>query len=289
MDPGALLIRQERGRSLLHELLVPPLQRAVARAENHHVPVGVRHDLRLDMPGLLQEALHETLPAPERGDRLTRGGVEGGLDVIELGDDLHAATASTEGGLDDDRQTVRLSEGPRLGGVSDRAVRPWSQRRPGLASDGPGGHLVPQVPDHGRRGPDPGQPCVDHGLREVRVLRQEAVPGMDRVRAGSPRDLQQLFLIEIRLRSARALQRVGLVGQPHMHGVGVRIGIDGHGGVARIDAGADHTDGDLPTVGDQDLLHESLLGFCSSKRTGVPGGICAASGRSASITVAMTG
>ena len=286
MYPASL---QERRGGLLHQLLAAALQGAVAGADDDHVPVLVGHDLRLDVPGAVQEALHEALAAAESGDGLAHGRLEGRLDLLDLVHDLHASPAAAVGGLDDDRQTVRLSEGPRLGGVSDRAVRPWSQRRPGLASDGPGGHLVPQVPDHGRRGPDPGQPCVDHGLREVRVLRQEAVPGMDRVRAGSPRDLQQLFLIEIRLRSARALQRVGLVGQPHMHGVGVRIGIDGHGGVARIDAGADHTDGDLPTVGDQDLLHESLLGFCSSKRTGVPGGICAASGRSASITVAMTG
>ena len=44
-------------RRLLDQLLMPPLDRAVALAEEEHGPVGVGEDLRLDVPRILEVAL----------------------------------------------------------------------------------------------------------------------------------------------------------------------------------------------------------------------------------------
>src|SRR5699024_11534489 len=67
-----LLLRcEKRGRSLLHELLVPALKRAVTRRDDHYVAVGISETLRLDMTGRIQVALHEAFPAPDSGGGLT--------------------------------------------------------------------------------------------------------------------------------------------------------------------------------------------------------------------------
>ena len=44
-----------------------------------------------------------------------------------------------------------------------------------------------------------------------------------------------------------------LVGHLHVQGVAVRVGVDGDGGEAELSAGPDDADGDLASVGDQDL------------------------------------
>src|SRR5207248_4339273 len=56
-DAFAELVVDRRRRRLLHELLVAPLDRAVALTEVDHVAVSVREDLDLDMPRILQVAL----------------------------------------------------------------------------------------------------------------------------------------------------------------------------------------------------------------------------------------
>ena len=108
VDAGALLVGEERRGRLLDQLLVAPLQRAVAGADDDHGAVGVGEHLRLDVPRLVQEPLDEALAAAERRDGLADGGVEQLGDLLDGAGDLQPAAAAAERGLDGHRQAVLL-------------------------------------------------------------------------------------------------------------------------------------------------------------------------------------
>ena len=65
--PAADLRRHGRRRGLLHDLLVPALDRALALAQVHDAAVLVGDHLDLDVPGLLHVLLHVDGGIPEGG------------------------------------------------------------------------------------------------------------------------------------------------------------------------------------------------------------------------------
>ena len=251
-------VRNGAGR-LLDQLLVAALQRAVAGADDDHVAVGVGEHLRLDVPRLVQEALDEALAAAEGRHGLADGGVEQLGDLLHGAGHLEPATATAERGLDGDGEAVLLREGDDLVGAADRVLRAGHQGGAGLHGDVPRGHLVAEVDDRLRRGADPGQPGVDDGLGEVGVLGEEAVAGVDRVRAGLLGGVQDLVDDQVGVAGGRAAEGERLVGDAHVQRVAVRLGVDGHAGETGVLARARHSHRDLTAVGDQDLLHRALL------------------------------
>ena len=92
------------------------------------------------------------------------------------------------------------------------------------------------------------------GFGEIGALGQEAVAGMDGVRATAPGDVQDLVNAQVAFASGGRANKVGLVGVAHMQRGAVHLREHGHGGNAQFAAGADDTDGDLTPVGDQDFL-----------------------------------
>ena len=102
-------------------------------------------------------------------------------------------------------------------------------------------------------GPIQIRPGVDHGLREIGVLREESVAGVDGVGAGLLGGVEQLAEVEVGLRGGLAAEREGLVGEPHVWRVGVGFGVHGHAGKPGVLGGPDHPDGDLATIGDEHL------------------------------------
>ena len=185
---------------------MPALQGAVAGSDDDDVAVRVRQDLRLDVAGTVQVALHEAFAAAEGGDGFADGGVEGFLDLVEGPDHLHAAAAAAEGGLDGDRQAVLFGEGAGLGGRVHGTVAAGHQRCAGPDGRLAGGDLVAEQPDGVRRRADPGQPGVQDGLGEVGVLGEEAVAGVDGVRAGLGRHGEQLGDVQVGVRGRVAAQ-----------------------------------------------------------------------------------
>jgi len=68
-----LLLGEKRGRSLLDQLLVAALQRAVARRHDDDGAVLVGQALGLDVSWFVEEPLDEALAATERRNRLAHG------------------------------------------------------------------------------------------------------------------------------------------------------------------------------------------------------------------------
>src|SRR3546814_1039710 len=76
---------------------------------------------------------------------------------------------------------------------------------------------------------DPYQPGIDHGLRELRILRQETVSGMDRLGAARLRRSDDLLTNQIGFARRRRPDVHDLVGLTHMQRLGVSIRIDRNG------------------------------------------------------------
>ena len=99
------------------------------------------------------------------------------------------------------------------------------------------------------------------------VCGQEAVTRVDGVGAGLLGGVEDLVEDEVRLRGRLAAQRERLVGHRHEGRVSIRLRINGDRRNAGVLRGADDANGDLATVGDEnlrDLLggllgHETLL------------------------------
>ncbi len=254
-----LLFRQEGGRGLLHQLLVAALERAVAGGDHDHVAVGVGQALGLDVARLVQVALHEALAPAEGRDGLADGGVVQLRHLFEGAGDLQAAPAAAEGGLDGDRQAVLLREGHDLLRARDRVGGAGHEGGAGALRDVTGRHLVAQVPDRLRRRADPDQARVQDRLRELGVLREEAVPRVDRVRARVLRGLEDLGDVQVAGGRSVTAQGERLVGRTDVQRVPVRLGVHGHAADTRVPARPGHTDSDFATVGDEHLAHDGSL------------------------------
>ena len=154
-------VGEERRGRLLDDLLVAPLQRAVAGRDDDDVAVGVGEHLRLDVARLVEVALDEALAAAEGGDGLADGR------VVQLGDlglgagDLQPAAAAAERRLDGHRQAVLGDEREHLVDARHRVGGAGHERRADLQRDVPGGRLVAERGDGGRRRADPGRAGVD--------------------------------------------------------------------------------------------------------------------------------
>ncbi len=60
--------------------------------------------------------------------------------------------------------------------------------------------------------------------------------------------------VDVALRDGLTAERVGLVGETHVERIPIEFGVDGDRGDPHLLRGADHSDGNFATIGDQDLL-----------------------------------
>ena len=95
--------------------------------------------------------------------------------------------------------------------------------------------------------------CAVEDVGEAGVLGEEAVARMHRLRAGDLAGGDDARDVQVALRRRRRADADALVGEPHMH----RVGVGGRVHRDRLDAeflaGAQHAQRDLAAIGDQDL------------------------------------
>ena len=125
-------------RGDLDDLLVPPLDRAVALEEVDHVALGVGEDLHLDVPRVDHGLLDEDGRVAERALGLAHAGVDRVLEVLLLVHLAHAASATAGDGLDEEGVVQPLGGFHQLVEVvvgrhrleRRYAGRPWPPRSP---------------------------------------------------------------------------------------------------------------------------------------------------------------
>ena len=101
---------------------------------------------------------------------------------------------------------------------------------------------------------------------EARVLGEEPVARVHRLRAGRQRGLDDAGGIEVALGGGRRADAHGLVGEAHMRGVGVGVGVHRDRVDAEASQGADHPHGDLAAIGDQHPREGALIPVAATGR-----------------------
>ena len=257
VQPRADRIRQVRRWRFLQNLLVAPLQRAVALAERHHLATAIAEHLHLDVARGRDETLEIDTRITEA--RLRRA-LHGGVSFAQsrgVGAEHHADTAAAGGRLQHDGIADALRRGERGLDVG-KQVGTGEQRHVALRSQRPRRMFQPEVAQVRRPWPDEDDSLGGELLGEAGVLRQEAVAGMHGFRTRRLAGGNDGVGVEVALRRRRRAEAHGLVGVEHRPREAVGIRIDGDRGDAHAAARADHTRGDLAAVRDEELFEHAI-------------------------------
>ncbi len=183
---GLLLVAEHRGAGLFDQLLVAPLDGAVADAGRPDRAVRVGDDLHLDVATTTDEALHEDDRIAERIFRLGLGAFEREHQLIGRSHDPDAPAASAAPSLDHER----VPDGVRMSScvlrARHRSTAPRGYRNTGLLGQQLGLDLVAELPHGLRRWTDEDQAQAFAELREGRVLGHEAPTHPHRIGPADP-------------------------------------------------------------------------------------------------------
>ena len=254
-DPQSRARVEQRRRRLFDHLLVAALHRALAVAEVYHILVLVGDHLDLDVPRILQVFLHVDGGIAECGLRFGPRGLHR-VEQRSLGvHHAHAAPAAAAGGLDDHR-VADLARDPDdlLGLFRQRAVDAGHHRHAGLLHRVLGTHLVAHQADGFGPGADEHEAALLDAFGEIGVLGEKAVAGMDRFGVGHFGGADDGGDIEIALRRRGRPDAHRLVGELHVLGFGIGLGVDDDGLDAHFTAGALDAQRDFAAVGDKEFF-----------------------------------
>ena len=246
----------ERGRgAFLPDLLVAALQRAVALAEMDGAALAVAQHLDLDVARPLEIFLEidrvvaERGLAPRRARSRARRRARPATCATFMPRPPPPAAAFTSTG-----KPIVVRDRERLLVGGDAAVGARHHRNAEPLGGALGLDLVAHQADMRGLGADEVDVVLFEDFGEARVLRQEAVAGMHGVGAGDLAGGEQRRDVEVAVARGRRADADALVGEPHMHGVGVGGRMHRDRRDAELLAGAQHAQRDLAAVGDQDLV-----------------------------------
>ena len=162
---------------------MPTLDGALALAEREHVPVAVGKHLHLDVAGRNECLLDVDSAVAERREGLDGRRRERLLQLGRGGDEPHAFSAAARRRLQQHGIAEVVCGGACVGGTR-HAVCAGDDRDSGLLHRRLRPHLVPHLFHDFRARADEGEVALGARTHERRVLREEAVAGMNRLAAG---------------------------------------------------------------------------------------------------------
>ena len=254
--------RDVRSGSLLDDLLMPTLHRAIALEQVDGVLVLVGQYLDLDVARVLEVFLqvHRWIAECRACFRLrkTDRRQQRGFRV----DHAHPAAAAAAGRLDDHRVFDLARELDHfLRVVRQRANGPGHARHAGFGHRNFRAHLVAHEPNRVRTRADEDKAAFLDFFGEVGVFREEAVARMDRLRVGHFRCTYDRRDVEVAQRRWRRTDANRFIGKAYVLRVGVSLGMHDHRLDAQLAAGALNPQCDLASIGDQDLVEQLPVGL----------------------------
>src|SRR5579859_7971599 len=199
MQPNAGCAGQSRSGSLFDDLLVAALRVTIALTERDDGAGPVAEDLHFDVARPLDVLFEEYSAAAEILRRQALDGAEGLRELRLAADELHPDAAAAGGALQHDRIADARSLAP---GMFD-ALQQFASRQQRDADAGRqlARPVLEPKTTHLRGGrPDEDDAGRRAGIREVRVLAEEAISRMDGLRTGGSRRLENGVLPQIALR-----------------------------------------------------------------------------------------
>ena len=137
---------------------------------------------------------------------------------------------------------------------------PGSSGKPVFARVAARRDLVAPRPHRLRRWTDERDVALAAKARELGVLGEEAVAGVNRVGAGDLRRRHDRWNMQVTAERRRRADAHRFVGEADVKRARVGLGVDGDRGDAELAACADHAERDLTAVRDQDLLERRRRG-----------------------------
>ena len=249
------LVGEANGRGLFDELLVTTLDGAVSFAEEVTCTIGVDDDLGFDMPGSLDVLLDVDGRVPEIGFGFPLGTLDGCFEFRLVPDYSQTLSATSCRRLDCNRVS-EISRHP-LGFLCalQRVDGSRNHRNTGRLGCLPRSDFVSHRPDGPRWGADPDEPGLRDRFREIGVLGQEAISGMDRLGLCLPGYFEDPLDVEIRLRGRCRADIPCFVGELDVQRISIQFRVDGDRSEAHLLSRADDPDGDLTAVGNEHGLH----------------------------------
>ena len=167
----------------------------------------------------------------------------------------HTAPAAAASGFDDDRVTHALGNTAQL----HRVVREFALGSGYAGHSGPdhgllGRHLVAHDADGCGCGANELEAALLHALRKVRVFAQKAVARVDGLGVGHLGGRNDGGHIQVAMGRSRRADANGLVCQPDIFGLAVRLGVHHHRADIEFAAGALYAQRNFATIGDQNFF-----------------------------------
>ena len=254
-DLFALGLAEIGGGGAFHDLLVAPLDRAIALVKMVDIAVAVAQYLYLDMARAQDHLFQIPLAIAKGGLGLAAPLADLFFQFRRAHDRAHPASTTTPGRLEHERIAHRLGLGADRVHVVAQHFGRGDDRHTGRHRHAPGAGLVAKRAHRVGLGADEGDAIGRAGIDEIGVFRQQPIARMDRI---GPRQLghaDDLIDREIGRHGAKPLaDLIGLIGLEAVQAQLVLFGIDRHGAFAQFIGRAHDTDGDLAAVGDEDLL-----------------------------------
>ena len=247
------------GGRLFDHLLVAALERTVPLEQMDDVAVPVAEYLHLDMARAEDIFLDQHALVAERRGRLALARSQR---VEEIGGRIHPPhplPAATGHRFDEHRIADRVCLRVQMRRSLVSAQIAGRHRHAGRDHPLLGGVLLPHRADAGGVGADPDDPGIDHGLREIGILAEEAIARMDRLRARRQCRRDDAFAHQIAFARRRRPDRHRIVRHPHMHRLRIGVRIYRHGPYPHRPRGADDATGDLAAIGDQEGLDHAHI------------------------------
>jgi hypothetical protein len=245
-------------RRPLDDLLVPPLDGAIALEQVHQVSVEIAQDLDLDVARPAQELLGEHEVLAEGGARFTPCGLD---QLEELGFTFHdakPAPATAAAGLDHERIADRRREPSGLSGILRQGTGRGKHGHAHALGQLARGDLVAEDAQGLGARTDEDQARFGARVGELGLGSEKAVARVDRVHARPARHTHEVGQIDVRVdRRARGAHQVALVSREPVPRAAVLLGKDRDRAQPELARRAHDPDGDLTAVGDQ---HAADLG-----------------------------
>ena len=182
----AQILGHEGRRAFLDDLLVAPLYRALALEEMDGVSVHVGENLDFDVPRFQDRLFDVEAVVAKSTLRFASGTVDTRFELVGLLDQSKTLAAPAGRGFEHQRiaDALRLRQDGLVVGQGMKGSGDHRDSR--FDGDSPGRRFLTHRGNRFGRRADEDPPFVPAGLRESRVLREEAIAGMNGLGARTP-------------------------------------------------------------------------------------------------------
>ena len=248
------LIRKRPGRRHFNHFLMAALDRAVTFKQMNNMSRFITENLHLDVLRIHDTFFHIHLIAAESHFRFRLRAVIRLLQIFHAVHIPHTPSAAAIDRFNHDRETVFLGKSSDLIKAFHSTVCAGNHGNLRLFRLDTGIYLVTEHDQMFHTRPDENKSFFLTAFRQLRIFRKESVTGMNCVHMMLLTDTDDILYIQVSInRFVPFPHQVRFVSTVPMKGQYIFFGINSHRPDTQLTAGTEYTDGDLASVGHQDL------------------------------------